>query len=579
MTAVDPHQRKWWKEIVVYQVYPRSYKDSNGDGVGDINGITDSLDYIKDLGAGAIWLSPVYPSPNEDNGYDISDYKDIHPEFGTMADFERFVAGAHERNIKVVMDVVVNHSSDQHPWFKEARKSKDNPYRDYYIWRDGKDGGVPNNWQSFFSGTVWQKNEATDDYYLHLFARGQPDLNWENPKVRNEVKDIIHFWAQKGVDGFRLDVINCISKVPGLPDAPIQNKDDIYHWAGEHFFNGPKFMEWMTEIKKDAFDKYDIFTVGETPEVTPEHGAMYTHAVTGVVSMLFQFELTGIDHEPGCSKWEHVPAKLSDIKHVTTKWQTLLGEYGWNSNYMENHDNARSVSRFASDSEQYREISAKMLAGWYLFLKGTPYIYQGQELGMTNVPFTSINDFQDIETMNYYNEVKELKKDITEENLMSKIREKSRDNARTPMQWNAGANAGFCAEDVKPWLKVNPNYQKINAQAAVADKNSVFHFFKRALEVKKEHKVSVYGDYDILAKEHDKIFAYTRTEGNDQILVVANFSETSVDFKLNQQEISGLKGKSASLLLGNYSDAPAQANVDGDLAVRPWEVRISKIKN
>jgi len=305
---------------------------------------------------------------------------------------------------------------------------------------------------------------------------------------------------------------------------------------------------------------------------------MYTHSTTGVVNMLFQFELTGIDHEPGCSKWEHVPAKLSDIKHVTTKWQTLLGEHGWNSNYMENHDNARSVSRFASDSEQYREISAKMLAGWYLFLKGTPYIYQGQELGMTNVPFTSITDFQDIETMNYYNEVKELKKNIKEEDLMQQIRTKSRDNARTPMQWNDGANAGFCAEDVKPWLKVNPNYQKINAQAAVADKNSVFHFFKRALEVKQEHKVSVYGDYDILAKEHEYLRVHqNRRQRADSCCckLLGNFS----GFHVEPARDLRLKGKSATLLLGNYGDAPAEVNVDGNLAVRPWEVRVSKMKN
>jgi len=562
----------WWKELVVYQVYPRSFQDSNGDGVGDINGITERLDHIKDLGVGAIWLSPVYPSPNEDNGYDISDYCGIQPEFGTMEDWERFLKGAHDRDLKVVMDIVVNHSSDQHEWFKEARKSRDNPYHDYYIWRQGKENNKlpPNNWQSFFSGTAWQYNEATDEYYMHLFAKGQPDLNWENPKVREEVKKVIHFWAQKGVDGFRLDVINVISKTPGLPEATIKNPADSYHWAGEYFFNGPNFMKWMTEIRSEVFDKYKIFTVGETPEVTPFHGKLFTHATEGVVNMIFQFELTGLDAGPG-GKFDHVAAKLADIKRVTNRWQKEIGRDGWNSNYLENHDNCRSVSRYGCDQGELRLTSAKMLAAWYIFLKGTPYIYQGQEIGMTNVPFTSIDKYQDIETMNYYKEATE--KGMQEEKIMLGIRDKSRDNARTPMQWDSSENAGFAAKGVKTWLDLNPNYTEINVEASQKDENSILHFYKKLLKIRKEVKTAVYGDYEIVAEEHPHVFAYTRSDSDRQVFVCANFTKEETVLKVDPSSVYNGAGN-AELLIGNYSDASTTRDLRKEILLRPYEALI-----
>ncbi|PRP77428.1 oligo-1,6-glucosidase [Planoprotostelium fungivorum] len=565
----ETEQVKWWKELVVYQVYPRSYKDSNGDGVGDIGGLIQSLDYIQSLGVDAIWLSPVYPSPNEDNGYDISDYCDIQPEFGTMQQWETFLAESHRRGLKVVMDIVVNHTSDQHNWFKEARKSKDNPYHDYYIWRTAEEGKLPNNWQSFFSGTVWQYNEATSEYYLHLFAKGQPDLNWENPKVREEVKKVIEFWAKKGVDGFRLDVINVISKTPGLPDASIKNPSDMFHWAGEHFFNGPKFIEWMTDVRKNVFDRYKVFTVGETPGVTPAHGKQYTHSVDGVVNMIFQFELVGIDQKPDGSKFDHVPAKLEDVKRVTNKWQLEIGRDGWNSNYLENHDQPRSVSRYGRDVGEERILSAKMLAAWYLFLKGTPYIYQGQEIGMTNVVFPSIKDYNDVETLNYYKEAREMGRE--EGDLMYGIRNKSRDNARTPMQWNASNHAGFTSGE-SSWLSVNPNYTEINVASAESDSNSILHFYRKILTLRKENKVAIYGDYNIIAEEHPQVFAYTRTSEEKQLLVCANFSdrEAAVEFGEGQN----LYGGAEKVLLDNYSHA-SPSQIRKGLKMKPYQVVVA----
>ncbi|PRP83896.1 oligo-1,4-1,6-alpha-glucosidase [Planoprotostelium fungivorum] len=558
---------RWWKEVCVYQVYPRSYKDSNGDGVGVIS----SLDYIKSLGVDVIWMSPVYPTPNEDNGYDISDYRGINPEFGTMEDFDLLLSEAHKRDLKIVMDLVVNHTSDQHPWFIEARKSKDNPYRDYYIWRDGKEGKEPNNWQSFFGGTVWEKNDATDDYYLHLFAKGQPDLNWENPRVRDEVKDIVHFWAGKGVDGFRLDVINCISKVEGLPDAPIKNPTDKYHWAGEHFFNGPKFMEYMSQIRKEAFDRYDVFTVGETPSVTPDHGATFTHIDTGVVHMLFQFEFVALDTDPnGSHRFDSIKPQLRDIKGVTTKWQTELGRDGWNSLYLENHDQPRSVSRYGCvETEELRVISAKMLAAWYLFQKGTPYIYQGQELGMTNCHFKDIGECRDIETLNYYREM--MDKGETAERAMKGIRVKSRDNARTPMQWNTEANAGFCREGVRPWIDVNKNFREINVEAAVGDENSVFHFYKKILQLRRQHKVVVYGEYELLAGEHAQAYVYTRTAGDEQIVVLANFERENCSVDLSGEKLLGGEGE---LLIANYNDVDEKRQMTQTFQLRAYEVQV-----
>ena len=395
-------KRAWWKESVVYQIYPRSFKDGNGDGIGDLRGIIQKLDYLKELGVNVIWLSPVYKSPNDDNGYDISDYQDIMEEFGTLADWDEMLAEMHKRGIKLVMDLVVNHTSDEHPWFVESRKSKDNPYRDYYIWRPGKDGREPNNWQSFFSGSAWKYDAATDEYFLHLFSKKQPDLNWENPKVRQEVFEMMHWWLKKGIDGFRMDVINMISKVPGLPDAAVVT-DARYQFGGQYFMNGPRLLEFLGEMKQKVLSTRDILTVGETPFLTTKQAVEITHEETGPLNMLFQFEHMDLDKDPNGSKWDFKALDLLDLKRVMTRWQKDLEDKGWNSLYLSNHDQPRALSRFGDDG-RYRVESAKMLATFLHMLQGTPYVYQGEEIGMTNVKFESISDYRDIETLNMYKE-------------------------------------------------------------------------------------------------------------------------------------------------------------------------------
>ncbi|HEX2994328.1 MAG TPA: alpha-glucosidase, partial [Anaerolineales bacterium] len=395
--------KAWWKEAVVYQIYPRSFYDSNGDGIGDLRGIIQKLDYLKELGIDVVWLSPVYKSPNDDNGYDISNYQDIMDEFGSLADWEELLAEMHKRGIKLVMDLVVNHTSDEHPWFVESRKSKDNPYRDFYIWRPAKDGREPNNWVSFFSGSAWQYDEQTGEYYLHLFTRKQPDLNWENPKVREEVFRMMDWWLQKGIDGFRMDVINLISKVPGLPDAPVVS-NNRYQFGGKHFVNGPRLMEFLNEMKQKVLSRYDLLTVGETALVTPQDAVMIAGEDTGVLKMVFQFEHMEIDGQKGDDPRRSVGAwKLTDLKNVMTRWQKGLEDRAWNSIYLENHDQPRSVSRFGDDGK-YRVESAKLLATFVHMLQGTPYVYQGEEIGMTNVVFETIEEYRDVETLNAYRE-------------------------------------------------------------------------------------------------------------------------------------------------------------------------------
>jgi oligo-1,6-glucosidase len=527
--------RRWWKEAVVYQVYPRSFKDTNNDGVGDINGIISELDYLKQLGVDVIWLSPVYKSPNGDNGYDISDYCDINEEFGTMADWERMLEEIHKRGMKLVMDLVLNHTSDQHPWFIQSRSSKDNPYRDFYIWRPPRnDGREPNNWVSFFGGSTWQFDSHTGEYYLHLFSGCQPDLNWENPRVREEIYKMIKFWLDKGVDGFRMDVINVISKVPELPDAAVKDPEEMYHWAGEHFFNGPKLVEYLRELKKKVLDHYDIFTVGETPDVTPQEGQMFTCEHEGVLDMLFQFELMVVDVEPGKQKWCSVPWKLSDIKDVMTRWQVGLST-GWNSLYLENHDQPRSVSRFGNDTDPLlHRYSAKMLATWLHMFKGTPYVYQGEEIGMTNVKFASINDYRDVESHNYYRYEKE-RGVLSESEIMERLHHKSRDNARTPMQWNGHEPyAGFSQHT--PWIQVNPNHKKINVEKSQEDSQSILKHYQRLIQLRKEHLIAVYGDYQLLAPDHPQVYAYLRTLNQEQLLVIANFSAQSIQFNLSAED-------------------------------------------
>ncbi|MFC5528843.1 glycoside hydrolase family 13 protein [Cohnella yongneupensis] len=555
----------FWQEEVVYQIYPRSFKDSNGDGVGDIPGIIGKLDYLKELGIGIVWLSPVYQSPNDDNGYDISDYEAIMDEFGTMEDWEALLEGLHARGIKLIMDLVVNHSSDEHRWFEESRKSKDNPYRDYYIWRPGKADGVePNNWVSVFGGSAWQYDEATDEYYLHLFTRKQPDLNWENPKLREEVYKMMKFWLDKGIDGFRMDVINFISKADGLPSAG----DDRYAWGGEFFMGGPRIHEYMREMNERALSRYDAMTVGEMPGVTPEEAVKFTSPESREVNVVFQFETMDIDSGEG-GKWNVKPWRLADLKAVTNKWQYGLNGKGWNSLYLNNHDQPRMVSRFGSDSAEYRKPSAKMLATFLHTLQGTPYIYQGEEIGMTNVQFGSIEEYKDVETHNYYREaVRDRGEPV--DRVMASIYAKGRDNARTPMQWDGSAQAGFTTGT--PWIAVNPNYASINAEESLQDSDSIFRYYQRLIKLRKANPIMIYGDYNIVAEEHEQIYAYTREWQGEKWLVALNFSADDARFELPE----ALRGCSEeNLIVANYDDEPNRSSAE--LNLRAYEARVYRI--
>jgi len=558
--------KAWWKEGVVYQIYPRSFYDSNGDGIGDLRGIMQKLDYLKELGVDVIWLSPVYKSPNDDNGYDISDYQDIMDEFGTLADWDEMLAEMHKRGIKLLMDLVVNHTSDEHPWFAESRKSKDNPYRDFYIWRPSKDGREPNNWRSHFSGSAWQYDETTDEYYLHLFTKKQPDLNWENPKVREEVYKMMDWWLQKRIDGFRMDVINMISKVPGLPDVTPTN-DDRYQYGGQYFCNGPRMMEYLTEMKQKVLSKYNIMTVGETPGVSTQDAVMITNEETGALNMVFQFEHMGLDSKDtdvvgsrrSVTRW-----KLADLKAVTTRWQKDLENKAWNSIYLANHDQPRAVSRFGND-HQFRIESAKLLATFIHMQQGTPYIYQGEEIGMTNVAFESIDDYRDVETLNMYKEMVEGK-GVAPEDMLNILHAKSRDNARTPVQWDDTKQAGFTAGT--PWIKINPNYKKINVAQALADKDSVFYYYKNLIQLRKDNPIIVYGSYNLVLDSHEEIYAFTRTLENDRLLVILNFSENTPEFNLPEN----ITYSNSDLLISNY-----KVNSSDDIhkiTLRPYEARV-----
>lgn len=559
-------EKKWWKESVVYQIYPRSFKDSNGDGIGDIKGITSKLDYLKELGVDVIWLSPVYKSPNDDNGYDISDYQDIMDEFGTMEDWEEMLAEIHNRGMKLIMDLVVNHSSDEHKWFVESRKSKDNPYRNYYIWRPGKDGKEPNNWESAFSGSTWEYDEQTEEYFLHIFSKKQPDLNWENPTVRDEVYKMMSWWLEKGIDGFRMDVINFISKVEGLPPAP--NPDGKKYVSGhEYFMNGPRIHEFLQEMNREVLSKYDILTVGEMPGVTPEQGALYTGEERNELNMVFTFEHMDLDSGPN-GKWDLRPWKLTDIKKILSKWQTELEGKGWNSLYWNNHDQPRVVSRFGDD-QQYRIESAKMLATCLHMMQGTPYIYQGEELGMTNIQFDSIDEYRDIETLNMY-KVKVEIEGVDPTDVMKSIYVKGRDNARTPVQWDDTDHAGFTTGT--PWIKVNPNYKEINAKQAVADENSVFHYYKKLIQLRKQHEIIVYGSYQLLYENDESIYAYTRTLHDEKLVVVTNFTNHSIPFELP----GNIEFSSKEFLMGNY---PVDIEEDvRQFTLKPYEARVYKLR-
>lgn len=525
-------KKAWWKEAVVYQIYPRSFMDSNGDGIGDLKGITSRLDYLKELGIDVIWLSPVYKSPNDDNGYDISDYRDIMDEFGTMEDFDEMLAEAHKRGIRIVMDLVVNHSSDEHKWFVESRSSRENPYRDYYIWKEPKaDGSAPNNWGACFGGSTWEFDEKTGMYYLHLFSKKQPDLNWENPQVRKEVYDMMNWWCQKGVDGFRMDVISLISKMPEMPDG--ETNGGPYGDFGPYCTHGPHVHEYLQEMNREVMSKYDVMTVGETAGVTIEEAKKYAGEDRHELSMVFQFEHVEFDGKDGrYGKWTCGKVDFLGLKKILTKWQNELYGKAWNSLFWDNHDQPRAVSRFGDDRPQYRESSAKMLGTCLHMMQGTPYIYQGEELGMTNYPFQSKADFRDIESIHGYEDWVESGR-VTREEFWPCLLGKSRDNARTPMQWDDSPNAGFTAGT--PWINVNPNYTEINAKAELADPDSVFHYYRRLIELRKTYPVVVYGKYELLMPEDESLFVYTRTLDKEQLLVVCNFTEHSCPMQIPEE--------------------------------------------
>ena len=549
-------EKRWWKESVVYQIYPRSFCDSNGDGIGDLNGITGKLDYLKELGIDVIWLSPVYKSPNDDNGYDISDYQAIMDEFGTMEDFDRMLATAHEKGIKIMMDLVVNHTSDEHKWFIESRKSTDNPYRDYYIWRPAKeDGSLPNNWGSCFSGPAWEYDKTTDMYFLHLFTKKQPDLNWDNPAVRQDVFDMMNWWLKKGVDGFRMDVISLISKEPGLPDKePGINGYATFNVSA----NGPHVHEYLQEMRQKALNNADTITVGECSGVTLEEAKKYARSDEKELNMVFQFEHMDVDSDEKAGKWTTRKMDLRNLKKILTRWQKGLQDIAWNSLYWENHDQPRSVSRFGNDSDEYREISAKMLATCIHMMQGTPYVYQGEELGMTNCPFNTLDNFRDLESINAFHELTEQGK-MTEEDMMAAIGYKGRDNARTPMQWDDSAYAGFSTAN--PWIMVNPNYTKINAKDQINREDSVFKYYQKLIKLRHESELIVYGTYDLILDDDKDIYAYIRTLGDEKLIVYCNFSENTREVELPEEFTNG------KVLISNYIDA----KVNHKITLRPYE--------
>ena len=541
--------RAWWKAAVVYQVYPRSFADSDGDGIGDLAGIAGRLDYLARLGVDVLWLSPVYPSPQDDAGYDISDYQDIDPTFGTLADFDALLAAVHERGMKLVLDLVVNHTSDEHPWFAQSRSSRSDPKRDWYWWRPR-----PNNWRSAFSGSAWELDEATGEHYLHLFSRKQPDLNWENPEVRAAIHAMMRWWLDRGVDGFRMDVVNFLSKDPALPDG-----SGAGAWTGaEHYVNGPRIHEFLHEMHREVFEgRAETLTVGEMPGVTVEEARRFTDPARGEVDMVFQFEHVQLDQ--GASKWDPRPLDLRELKASLGRWQAGLADTGWNSLYWNNHDQPRVVSRFGDDGE-HRVRAAKLLGTILHLHRGTPYVYQGEELGMTNAPFAAIEDFRDIESLNHYAEA--VAAGAAPEEVLAALRARGRDNARTPMQWDASEHAGFTTGT--PWLAVDPNHVEINARAALADPDSVFHHYRRLIELRHTLPVVAHGDFTMLLAEHDRIYAFTRGHEGVELLVLGNFSGGTVT-----AEIPGWEG--AELLLGNYAQRSEPA---AGLELRPWEARV-----
>ena len=565
---MTPGQDPWWKEAVVYQIYPRSFADSDGDGIGDLAGISGRLDHLSALGVDVLWLSPVYRSPQDDNGYDVSDYRDIDPAFGTLGDFDALLAAVHERGMRLVMDLVVNHSSDEHPWFVESRSSRESPKRDWYWWRPAREGmapgdpgAEPTNWRSIFSGPAWELDEGTGEYYLHLFSRKQPDLNWENPEVRRAIHEMMCWWLTRGVDGFRMDVINMISKDPALPDG--HASEGLLADGSAHFIGGPRLHEYLQEMHREVFAGLDrpVLVVGETPGVTVEEARLLTDRARAEVDMVFQFEHVSLDQGDG--KWDVRPLDLRDLKASFGRWQAGLADVGWNSLYWNNHDQPRAVSRFGDDGK-HRVRSAKLLGTVLHMHRGTPYVYQGEELGMANAPFTSFDQFRDIESVNFHAEA--LATGLDPERVMDALRKMSRDNARTPMQWDASPSAGFTPGT--PWLPVNPDHARVNAEAARADPGSVFHHYRRLIELRHSEPVVAHGDFTMLLADDERIYAFTRRLGEIELLVVANFSGQVATAPVPDEAAWA----GSELLLGNCGEPGSR----DELILRPWEARIHR---
>lgn len=552
-------QQAWWKEAVVYQVYPRSFCDGNGDGIGDLKGIASKLDYLRDLGVDVVWLSPVYQSPNDDNGYDISDYRDIMAEFGAMADWEALLAQVHARGMRLIMDLVVNHTSDEHPWFIESRKSKDNPYRDYYIWRPAKaDGSLPNNWGSYFSGPAWEYDAATEEYYLHLFSKKQADLNWASKDVRREVKDIVRFWLDKGIDGFRIDVVNQMAKTEGLPDG--KTTDMLCDVIGaECHANLPENHALLHELNQDVFSKYDVMTVGEAAFVDPDEGMRYSAPEREELNMVIHFEAMGLDYGEG-EKFTRGEYRPKALKEVFSRWQQGLNGRGWNCNYLSSHDQPRHLSRYGDDGA-YRYESATMFATMLHTLQGTPFIYQGEELGMSNLPFAGFDELRDVESVNWLKEQRE-KKDFCEADALARLRHFSRDNARTPMQWTGGKHAGFT--EGTPWIGVNPNYPQVNAEVEAKDARSVLSYYRRLTALRHREKLLVYGDFSELLAEHEQVFAYVRSWKGKRALVLLNLT--------GETAVCALPfAPQGEVVLGNY-ETPTP--LGESMTLQPWEAQV-----
>ena len=551
-------KRIWWKEAVGYQIYPRSFKDSNGDGIGDLKGITSKLDYLKDLGINVIWICPMYKSPNDDNGYDISDYQDIMDDFGTMKDFDELLEQVHKRDMKLIIDLVVNHTSDEHPWFIESKSSKNNPKRDWYIWREGKNGIEPNNWESIFKGSAWEYDKNTEEYFLHLFTKRQPDLNWECKELREAVYNMINWWLDKGIDGFRVDAISHIKKEEGLTD--MNNPEGLkYVESFDKHMNVEGIHKYLEELKERTFDNYDIMTVGEANGVDAEEADLWVGEENGKFNMIFQFEhlhLWGAESENTFN--------VKNYKKVLTKWQKALDGKGWNALYIENHDIPRVISTWGNDKEYLREC-ATAFGLMYFMQQGTPFIYQGQEIGMTNVKFDSIYDYNDVKGINIYKE--KLAEGLTKEEALKYVWAVSRDNSRTPMQWDDSINSGFT--EGKPWINVNENYKNINVQAQLKDEKSILNFYKKMITIRKEYKTLIYGSYDLILDEDEKIYAYTRTMGNEKFIVIVNLSHDEA--KYNYEEELNYEG----LLLSNYN--VDKHNTIKEFILRTYEARLYKL--